>query len=145
MIHFGEQLVLVKEKKVVIVVQSFPSFFLPLGYLFKMNANLGFTVLLLTLGFVPHIIAGPLWSKELAQTQGFKNLLKTVGSKWTCCYSFSIIIFIILSMTSLASLCKAAYDDSNPNAVAETMRTWGEVDEAQIETVKDFFKRFGCT
>ena len=24
------------------------------------------------------------------------------------------------------------------------MRTWGEVDEAQVETVKDFFNRFGC-
>ena len=48
-------------------------------------------------------------------------------------------------MSSLASLCKAAYDNSNPNAIAETMRTWGEVDEAQIESVKNFLNRFGCT
>ena len=48
-------------------------------------------------------------------------------------------------MSSSASLCKAAYDDSNPNAIAKTMRSWGEVDEAQVETVKDFFNRFGCT
>ena len=48
-------------------------------------------------------------------------------------------------MPSSASLCKAAYDDSNPNAIAETMRRWDQVDEAQIETVKDFFNRFGCT
>ena len=55
------------------------------------------------------------------------------------------LLDLSLSMLSSASLCKAAYDDSNPNAIAETMQKWGQVDEAQIETVKDFLTRFGCT
>ena len=59
---------------------------------------------------------------------------------------FELTIYALsLCMSSSASLCKAAYDDSNPNAIAETIQKWGQVDEAQIETVKDFFNRFGCT
>ena len=62
------------------VVQLFSDFF-PLSYqVFEMNRGVGFTVVLLTFGFAPLVIAGPIWSKEVAETQGFKDLLKTVGS-----------------------------------------------------------------
>ena len=49
----------------------------------EMNRGVCFTVVLLTFGFAPLVIAGPVWSKEFAETQGFKDFLKAVGSKRT--------------------------------------------------------------
>ena len=39
------------------------------------------------------------------------------------------------------ALCKAAYDNDNPNALAEVFPA---MNEAEIQGVQDFLKRFGC-
>lgn len=41
----------------------------------------------------------------------------------------------------IGALCKAAYNDNNPNALAEVFPSMNEV---EIQGVKDFVKRFGC-
>lgn len=39
------------------------------------------------------------------------------------------------------ALCKAAYNNDNPNALAEVFPA---MNEAEIQGVQDFLKRFGC-
>lgn len=40
-----------------------------------------------------------------------------------------------------AALCKAAYNNNDPNALAQAFPL---MNEAEIQDVKDFVKRFGC-
>ena len=42
------------------------------------------------------------------------------------------------------ALCRAAYDGSELNVLAEAVPSWQQMDEVEIEGVRDFFKRFGC-
>lgn len=41
----------------------------------------------------------------------------------------------------IGALCKAAYNNNNPNALAEAFPL---MNEAEVQGVQDFLKRFGC-
>lgn len=49
-----------------------------------------------------------------------------------------------LTSNKTDALCKAAYDGSDLSVLAEAIPSSQKIDDAEIESIKDFFRRFGC-
>lgn len=82
------------------------------------------------------------WTRQelsKAEMQGFLNVAKKVGSKFACMIYYYKINNICLH---LGAFCKAAYEGKNPSAIVESL---GVTDEAEIQQLTDFLKRFGGT